>query len=200
MAGYRLYLSSSNIQVFLSCKKKYKYKYVEKVNTNSKIQSKHLSFGNSIHAALAQFNMLTDKHYRTEGNLHTLLRKNWKREGYASIEEEREYGLKALDMLSNYFNNPQDQGQKNLLVEEMIRKDMDGKFILSGKLDKVYVREDGLLETIDYKTGNTIEALTGIQMPIYILLTHEKVGRFPDVISYYYIAHGKKIEQSIMYT
>ena len=193
----KIYLSSTNIQTFLNCKRKFKYKYVDRVKVETKIASKYLSFGNSIHSTLAQFNKITDEKYRSVENLHALLRKNWKREGYSSIDEEREYGLKALDMLSNYLNDPKDQGQKNIIIEEMIRKDMDGKFILNGKLDKVYLREDNQLETVDYKTGNTIEGINKIQIQIYILLTKEKTGRYPDIVSYYYMAHNKKIEQKV---
>lgn len=197
MSRNKLYLSSTNMQVFLNCKRKYKYKYIDRMNTKVKIQSKYLSFGSSIHMALAQFNRITDKQYRTIDNLHMLLRKNWRREGYVSLDEEREYGMKALAMLSNYFNNPQEQGQKNMIIEEMIKKDMEDKFILCGKLDKVYLRNDGLIETVDYKTGNTIEPLNKLQMPIYILLTKEKLGRYPDIISLYYMARNKKIEQKV---
>lgn len=197
MSGNKLYLSNSGIQVFLNCKRKYKFKYINKIKSKQQSPSKYLAFGNSMHITLAQFNMITDKKYRTIDNLHMLLRKNWKREGYESLEEEREYGLKALSMLSNYFDHPKDQGKKNVLIETMINKNMDGKFTLCGKLDKVYVRNDGLIETIDYKTGKNIETFNNMQLPIYILLTKEKLGRYPNVISYYYMAYNKKIEQEV---
>jgi len=167
------------------------------LKSNKESSSKYLSFGNSIHTTLAQFNHITTQEYRTLESLHKLLRKNWIRDGYESREEEREYGLKALEMLENYFNEPRDQGKKNMLIEEMIRMDMGGKYILTGKLDKVYLREDEKIETTDYKTGNTIEVFNKLQLPIYILLTKEKTGHYPDIISYYYLVHNKKIEMEV---
>lgn len=197
MAKYKLYLSNSKIQVFMNCKKKYKHKYIEKLNTGERISSKYLSFGNSIHMTLAQFNNITNPQYRTLDNLHKLLRKNWSRDGYESIEEEREYGLKALEMLTNYFKDPKDQGKENLVVEEMIKQEVDNRYVLAGKLDKVYRRHDNLIETMDYKTGNTIEQFNKLQLPIYALLTKEKLGYYPDTISYYYLAHNIKTEMEV---
>lgn len=159
--------------------------------------SKHLSFGQSIHTAIAKYNMINDDAYRTLDNLHSLLRKNWNRQGYEDIAEEKAYGIKAIDMLTKYFNSSLDQGQKNLLIEEMIKKNMDDKFVLCGKLDKLYVRNDGLVEVTDYKTGNNIEPIIDIQLAVYILLAKERIGSFPDIISYYYLAHNEKIEQVV---
>ncbi|MBM7616312.1 RecB family exonuclease [Alkaliphilus hydrothermalis] len=197
MANNNLYLSHSSIQVFHTCKRRFKYKHIDRIKPKENLANKYLSFGQSVHTALAKYNLLTDETYRTVENLHKLLRKNWIRQGYESIEEERDFGLRALDMLSNYHSNPLDQGKKNLLVEEMIYLDIDGKFTLCGKLDKSYLRNDDSIETTDYKTGKNIEAIDTLQMPIYLLLTKSKLGCFPDTVSYYFLAHGEKITQDV---
>jgi len=64
-------------------------------------------------------------------------------------------------------------------------------------LDKSYLRSDNAIETIDYKTGKNIESIDTLQMPIYLLLTKAKLGCFPDVVSYYYLAHNKKVSQEV---
>ena len=197
MKQKNIFISNSNMQVFLNCRKKYRYKYIEKKKTEGSGSNKFLSFGTSIHTTLAQFNKITSDEYRSEANLHKLLRKNWIRDGFESIEEEREYGLRALDMLSQYFNDPKDQGKQNLIIEEMIKKDMGGGVVLTGKLDKVYLRNDNLIETIDYKTGAKVEAVSLVQLPIYILLTQEKLGCYPDIISYYYLSNNYKMEVKV---
>lgn len=197
MTKLKLYLSNSSIQVFRECKKRFKYKYIDRVNPGKKITNKHLSFGQSIHSALAEFNMLRDQKYRTLDNLHNLLRKNWIREGYETLEEERQFGLRGLDMLTRYFNNPLDQGKENLIIEKMIKKDMEGKFILCGKLDKVYIRDDGIVEIVDYKTGNNLDDLenteTSLQLPISVILAGEELGFYPQTASYYYLVQNRKI-------
>lgn len=201
MSKRKLYLSNSSIQVYKSCKKRFKYKYIDRISTGRKLANKHLSFGQSIHMALAEFNMITDKRYRVLENLHNLLRKNWVREGYKTLEEERQFGLWGLDMLTSYFNDPKDRGKENLIIEKMIKRDMDGKFILCGKLDKVYRRSDGIVEVMDYKTGESLDCLekieTGLQLPISVILAGEELGFYPEAASCYYLAHNSKIVKEV---
>lgn len=197
MSKQKIYLSNSSIQTFLSCRRKFKYKHIDKIKFGQNQSNKYLSFGQSIHTALGKYHLIQDSQYKTLEILHKLLKKNWIRDGYSSIDEERIFGLKALDMLTNYFNNPKDLGKRNLLIEEMVYKNIDDKFILCGKLDKVYLREDETLETVDYKTGESILPVDNLQLPIYILLTQDKVGFFPHTVSYYYLAHNKKSSSEV---
>ncbi|MCT4621136.1 MAG: PD-(D/E)XK nuclease family protein [Marinisporobacter sp.] len=196
MKKQKLYLSNTSIRTFLDCNKKFQYQYIDKINVTKSRTTKHLSFGKSIHATLAKFNMLTDTSQRTLDTLHDLLRKNWVREGYESIDEEREFGIKGLDMLTNYFNNPLDQGKENLIIEETIYENTP-QYILCGKLDKVYVAEDDTVEILDYKTGNSIQPIDHLQLPIYLILAKSKLGFYPKRISSYYLAKSKKITQDI---
>lgn len=193
MNNNKLYLSYSSIKVFLGCKRRFKLKYIDKINTANPVTSKYISFGESMHKAIAQFNMITDENYKTLDNLHTLLRRNWIRKGYETLDEERSFGLKGLEMLTNYHRDPKDIGKK-LIIEEMIKKDMHNGFILCGKLDVAYSRSDDLLEVTDYKTGYTIDPIDTLQLSLYVLLTIERLGQYPQVISNYYLAHNDKNE------
>lgn len=190
MSYKKLYLSNTSIKTYLTCKKKFKLKYVDKVQTEQNKSNKYMSFGNSMHLALADFNMITDTKYKTLEVLHNLLRKNWVRDGYESIEEEREFGKKGLDMLSTYYNNPKDIGNKNLIIEKMIYKEC-GDYILCGKLDKVYEHDD-LVEIQDYKTGQKISQIDNIQLPLYLILANHQLNYYPSIVSLYYLAHNKK--------
>ena len=196
MAKKKLYLSNTSINTFMQCKRKFKYKYIDKVSTSEKVNSKHISFGNSMHLTLADFNNITNKNYRTLENLHNLLRKNWIRDGYESRDEERNYGLMGLDMLTKYYSNPLDQGTENLIIEEMIYKDC-GDYILCGKLDKVYFTPNNIIEIIDYKTGTTMSEVDDLQLPIYSILAHEKLGVFPKKVGLYYLFHNKKLSHDV---
>jgi len=191
--GKKLYLSNSSAQVFLDCKKRFKLQYVDRVKVDQETANKYLSFGNSMHAALAAYNHLSSQEYRTLSNLHNLLRSNWIREGYESMEEERSFGLKGLDMLTKYFNDPLDSGPRNLLIEGFIKKDLSPNCILCGKLDKIYVAKDEQVEIVDYKTGDNITPVNLIQLYIYVLLNKEHLGSYPQLVSLYFLAHNKKI-------
>lgn len=200
MNKQKLYLSNSSIQLFLNCKRRFKYRYIDKVTTD-KVSSKYLSFGQSIHSALAQYNMITDQTYKTLEVLQKLLKRNWVREGYISIDEERKYADKGLKMLATYFEKPLDISKKNLIIEEMVKKDMDDGFVLCGKIDKAYINEDGCIEVVDYKTAENIERFedypVNIQLPIYMLLVKFKTGYLPQSVSNYYLSQNRKITKNI---
>lgn len=196
MSTNKIYLSATSIKTYLSCKKRFKYKYLDKIDIGKTISNKYISFGNSMHMALADYNMITDESYKTLDILHDLLRKNWIREGYSSIKEEKEYGQMGLKILIQYYKNPKDIGSENLIIEQMIYKEMD-HYILCGKLDKVYLRKDGIVEVLDYKTGKTIYPIDKIQLPVYLILAKEKLGYYPKSVSLYYLYENKKITKEL---
>lgn len=91
MNNKKLIVSHSSIQVFHSCKRKFKYKYIDRVQSQEQISNKYLSFGQSLHTTLAKYNRLKDSKHRTLENLHELLRKSWVRKGYESRDEETSF-------------------------------------------------------------------------------------------------------------
>ncbi|MTI67510.1 MAG: PD-(D/E)XK nuclease family protein [Firmicutes bacterium] len=192
----KLYLSNSSIKTFLKCKQKFKFKHIDKIDTGKKTESKYMSFGNSMHAALADYNNITNPQYKTLKNLHNLLRKNWIREGYETIEEEKSYGEMGLNMLTQYYNDRKDKEIENYIIEDMVFKNMKD-YVLCGKLDKVYLREDKKVEVLDYKTGKTSGLIDKIQLPIYLILTKEKLNYYPDIISIYYLKSNKKLNKAL---
>lgn len=196
MTNKKLYLSSTSIKTYLTCKKRFKLKHIDKLSIEESTTSHYMSFGNSMHMTLADYNMIADQKYKTLEVLHNLLRKNWISEGYSNIEEEKIFGQKGLEMLTNYYDFPQDHGSKNLIIEKMIFKDCDS-FTLCGKLDKVYEDDSGEIEILDYKTGQTISGIDQLQLPIYLILAESRLNYYPSKISLYYLTHNKKITQSV---
>jgi len=84
-----------------------------------------------------------------------------------------------------------------LLVEEMITKESENETVLFGKVDKVFINELGQLEVLDYKTSTNINyslnAMEDSQLPLYLILVKHKLGYYPKLISYYYLAHNIKV-------
>lgn len=196
MNKQKIYLSSTSIRTFLSCNQKFKYQYLDKVRVPKNNSNKYLSFGRSIHLTLAEFNKLSDKSFISLNELLDLLRKNWIRDGYESLEEEKMYGEQALDILKTYYNDPKDQGLENLFIEKSISINFKD-YVLKGKLDKVYVRNDNKIEIIDYKTGKSIYPLDNLQFPIYLLLVYKELGVFPDYVSYYFLNYNSKVTREV---
>lgn len=189
----KLYLSKSSILAFKTCKRQFKHRYLENKNPSKELISKHISFGQSIHKALAEFNMITIHSHRTLENLHNLLRKNWIRNGFDSIEEERDFGHRALDMLTQYYNAPQDMSKKTFIIEKMLYKELSNDVVLCGKVDKAFLTARDTLEILDYKTGQSVSPIDPLQLSIYLMLVKSSIDRYPDEVSFYYLANNKKI-------
>lgn len=194
----KLLLSNTSINTFYNHKDSYKKKYIEKVGYQPK-KSKNLSFGNSIHNSLNEFNLLNEKE-QTLKALERLLNKNWITEGYNSTEEMLNNFIRAKDILSIYFKDRKDFG-KTLLSEEMVYYNVNNVLTICGKIDKVFINNDGKIELLDYKTGTTnnlmIDINTDIQLPLYIVLIKHRLNIVPDIISYYYLTNNNKISLEI---
>jgi len=61
MAEGKVFISSTSINIFNTCKRRFKYKYIDRMPEIQRITNKYLSYGQSIHAALAQFNLISLK-------------------------------------------------------------------------------------------------------------------------------------------
>lgn len=194
----KLLLSNTSINTFYNHKDSYKKKYIEKVGYQPK-KSKNLSFGNSIHSSLNEFNLLDEKE-QTLKALERLLNKNWITEGYNSTEEMLNNFIRAKNILSIYFKDRKDFG-KTLLSEEMVYYNVNNVLTICGKIDKVFINNDGKIELLDYKTGTTnnlmIDINTDIQLPLYIVLIKHRLNIVPDIISYYYLTNNNKISLEI---
>lgn len=194
----KLFISNTSINIFRNCKRRFRYKYIDKVNILSP-KSHYLSFGTCLHETLAEFNTLPLK-LQTYENSVPILQKHWCSEGYEYIEDEENYFLKAEKMLKNYCEDRKDLGNI-LLSEEFVHKDIARNLSICGKLDKVYGNDNNKIEILDYKTGESyspiIDLHNDIQLPIYLLLLRYRLGIYPEVISYYYISFNNKVSMEV---
>lgn len=196
--GKKLFISNTSINIFNNCRRRFKYKYIDKIN-NTLPKSRYLSFGTSLHNTLAEYNNFSSE-LQTYENSIPILQKNWSSEGYESKEDEESYFLKAEEILRNYCDDRKDLGRV-ILTEEMIKHDIGRNITLCGKIDKVYANENNKIEILDYKTGESFSPIMDLyndmQLPMYILLLKYRLGIFPDVISYYYLSINHKVSLEV---
>lgn len=194
----KILVSNTSINTFYQDKTVYREKYINNKKYPSP-NSKHLSFGNSLHNTLNKFNMLPLDE-QTFDNLEVLLNKNWIVEGYSSNEEMLENFIRAKSILSEYFVDRKDFG-KLLLSEEMIFYNVNPNLTICGKIDKVFINDEGKVELLDYKTGAAtnlmIDVNTDLQLPLYIVLLKYKLNLVPNIISYYYLCNNTKVSLNI---
>lgn len=153
-----LKLTPSRVREFQACPHQYRSLYVDKLGPKGIVQSAAFSFGCSEHAALNEL-------YRGSRPLgqfdpEVLLRRNWRRDGYANQEEEDAYFTKGVQALAAY-------GEKmlvpigNIIGTEVFLSrviTLEGRrFELGCKADRLEVLPDGTLEVLDYKTSSNGE-------------------------------------------
>ncbi len=190
----RLYISNTSISTFKNCKKKFKYRYLDKL-PNEVLKSPNLSLGTTIHNTLAEFNRLpqTEQLYEV---IVPLYKKHWKNDGYKTQTEKETYYQKGLEMLKSYCDDRKDLGE-TLFCEKMIFYNVNANLTLCGKIDKVFKTTDAKIELLDYKTTNSpcdeIDFINDMQLPVYLILTKYQLGNYPNVISYYYLSSNTKV-------
>lgn len=201
MKNSKFYISNSAINMFNSCPRKFKLNHIDKVGRNYRLNNKYISFDTSIHSAMAKLNTLTGINELHEGRIKSIIEDSWVDLGYSSYDEEQVFKDRAYRMLLEYIDAPKDVGAENLITNRIVDFTFENGSIVSAKVDKVYERFDSKIEVVDYKTGYTINKRldfhSNYQLPLYLTLVHNKLGIYPDFISYYYLAYNKKFTYEV---
>lgn len=164
-------------------------------------KNKYLSFDSSIHNTLSDFNKVLSIDKNNIMELYRLLEKNWYREGYESLNEEQQFKFRAYRILCNYFYDPLDIGNEDLLVNKNLNVRINKRNVLFGRVDKIYERTDRLIEVVDYKSGYVINHVDNFKLKpkeaVIMYLTNSELGIYPDVISYYYLNYNRKLSHLV---
>jgi len=172
--------SFSKINQFKSCPRQYKFAYIDKAIVEKPV-SVEMFLGSAVHRTLEML-----YHTRNEGRVWPLdemlayYAEIW--EGpdkekikvtveSMAVEDYIASGEKALKIYYEKYQ-PFDEGDI-LGLERMISFPLDprGRYSISGKIDKIVKRPDGVVEVVDYKTSRSLitqPALDdNIQMGLY---------------------------------
>lgn len=169
--------SSFKLQLYETCPQQYKYVYIDKIADEYKTPKPYLTMGANVHNALHDFFGKYSLKDRTWQKLEYVLRKRWKenRNGFVGPEDERTWGLKALDMLQLYFKNADVQATP-VMLEDYYSYDINDRLSVIGRIDRVDETENGL-HVIDYKTGVFHEEdVNETQLLLYSLIIAKKTG------------------------
>jgi len=187
-------LSPSRAGDFKTCPQLFKFRAIDRIPEPASI---HQARGTTAHLALQR---LFDDAVaaRTPDRLHDLFREAWTEirgddefEGlFETVEEERQWGVDSLALLSNYFSiedpttfEPEDR-------ELDMVEDLDG-IVIRGILDRIDRDRDGRLVITDYKTGKApperFALASFFALKIYALLIRNRLGETPSEVRLLYL-------------
>jgi putative RecB family exonuclease len=196
--------SHSRIGTFLNCPRQYKFQYVEKA-VIEKLVSVEAFLGSAVHNAL-------EKLYRQKQNgrvmpleeLLTMYGEFWEGPDKDRIKVTRD-SLSVEDFikvgregLQKYYgqHQPFDDGE-TLALEKNITFPLDdsGRFGFNGKIDRLALRDDKMVEIIDYKTQSSLptqrDLETSNQMGLYQIGVKHLWPDFKDIkIKQHFIRQG----------
>ncbi len=164
------YMSYSQIQTFEICPLHYKLKYILKIPPTPIAAQ---TFGISIHATLKEYYQLVIKGEKVNiSNIEMILKKNWINEGYQSKAHEETAFTHAKKLLIDYIQNNSNTTNQPLALETPFQFTINNIKML-GRIDRIDKMNDGRIEIIDYKTGDTVldekKLLSDLQLTIYAL-------------------------------
>ena len=187
-------LSPSRAGDFKTCPQLFKFRAIDRLSEPPSI---YQARGTTAHLALQRLFDDTNTQ-RTPERLFDLFREAWTEirgddefEGlFESVEEEREWGVESLALLSNYFSiedptafDPEDR-------ELDMLEDLDG-ISIRGILDRMDRDGDGRLVITDYKTGKAPPERYALPaffaLKIYALLIRRRTGETPKEVRLLYL-------------
>lgn len=190
-------LSPSRAASFKQCPRLFQYRSIDRIpEATSQAQAR----GTTAHLALERlFNLPGNE--RTAERLFDLFREVWTglRNGpdyedlFETVEEERAWGIKSLEVVANYLAL-EDPASISPLGNEIPMSDDLGPVIIRGILDRMDERDDGRLVITDYKTGKAPShryALPAFYaLKVYALLVRRRWGRTPAELRLLYLGNS----------
>lgn len=196
-----LTLSPSRASDFKTCPQLYKYKAIDKLTTEPTV---HQARGTTVHLALERL-FEAPAETRSPERLYDLFREAWTElkpaeypDLFATVEDERAWGIEALSMLASYFSIEDPTSFEPLALEMDLLVDVDHMKI-RGILDRMEevteIGPDGeertALVITDYKTGRAPGERYANQaffaLKIYALLIRISRGVTPNRIRLLYL-------------
>lgn len=182
-------VSPFKLKMFSVCPLQYKYTYLDDLARQYKKPKAYLTMGAHVHNALHDFYDKTKPENRSWDVLEKLLRTRWRenRDGFKDLEDEKKWGMKALQMLKMYYHK-NDVKKNPLMLEDYYDTEISENVKILGRIDRVD-QEDAGLHVIDYKTGKfDKEDVSDIQLIIYSLIMANNVKLPVYKASYLFLA------------
>lgn len=188
-------LSPSRAGDFKACPQLFRFRAIERL---SEPVTTFQARGTAAHLALQRLYELSPE-LRTPEALFNLFRGVWGElrcaeefEGlFASVEDEKVWGLESLHLLANYFMLERPEQVQPVERELDMLEPFDEEIVIRGILDRMDRGEDGRLVITDYKTGKappeTYALPAFFALKIYALLIRRRFNETPSEVRLLYL-------------
>jgi putative RecB family exonuclease len=189
----RIRLSFSRIDLYGTCPRSFRYRYVDRLPSKP---SPHLSFGSSVHAALEEFHDRTLPERPDVDALLAALYDHWDRAGFAQLprDEQLRFYRHAQDVLRRYHARGSLEGRRVVATEAWFEVPFAYEAVVVGSIDRVDVDDDGALHVVDYKTNRRARSRTDVagslQLALYALACQHLYGQLPASVALDFVVPG----------
>ncbi|MCX8008698.1 MAG: ATP-dependent helicase [Patescibacteria group bacterium] len=192
------YVSYSQLESFTTCPLQYKYRYILKIPVPP---SAALSFGDTLHQTMCAFysEVKQGKHQSFDDML-AIYREKWISRGYGNVLYENKMKQHGEELLREFYEHAYDPNIIPRDLEQPFRITITPTVKLGGKIDRVDIHNNGQLEIIDYKTGQSTKIKnvdTDLQLSVYALAATDQgiYGYRPEdvIVSFYFFEGHQKV-------
>jgi superfamily I DNA/RNA helicase/RecB family exonuclease len=190
-----LSLSASDLDLYLTCPLKYKFRRVFGIPEEPTINQR---FGILIHSVLERFHKDSGEDEAAAGGLDELMdlfESGWRRSGFGSSDDELQFRDRAREAMRLYWERERESEGEPAWLERKFDIRI-GEHQVRGRVDRVDRLPDGSYELIDYKTGerkSEAQLENDLQLALYRLAAREAWGLEAGTGSYYYVLDADKV-------
>jgi len=167
--------SYSQLETYETCPLQYKYAYILNIPT---IPNSAASFGSTIHKTLYKFySMYVEKKSVNKDLLIKLYHQSWIPIGYGSTAHQEKVKKEGEKILQDYFDKFHQNNLKIISLEKLFKIKICSDISLTGKIDRVDLKNNDEINIIDYKTGKKPDKKIlskSLQLSLYALAATDR--------------------------
>ncbi len=185
-------VSHRALKTYQDCPRRYKYIYIDDLSKRYAEPQAKFTMGQHVHLTLKKLLAEIPVEQRTTEKAAEILRTVWRtnRKGFASREEEANFGKRALAMLDIFIDSPLLAQPK--MLEEWVEFAVADNIVLFGRIDRLDEDSAGAMHLIDYKTGESLpERADKGQLLIYSALIRRGLDLPLVTASYWYLEQNE---------
>jgi putative RecB family exonuclease len=181
-------LSPLRVRVFNTCRLRYRYQYVDKLQARLRPSD---TAGSLVHTVLCDFFSKVPPGERSEERLVEMFEGRWAALSprYLRMAEVPELHDRNLDALRR-FAQREDLSAQPFRVEAYVQVAIAPDVTLFGRMDRVDEEPDGSLHIVDYKTGAYPGDVDASQLHLYAIMVERKLERTVSRASFWYLDDG----------